>query len=46
MNAIAYKILSDINKDAIEECVNDVFLAIWQNAKQFEGQPEDFKKNG
>lgn len=44
VNAIAYKILSDINKDAIEECVNDVFLAIWQNAKQFEGQPEDFKK--
>ncbi|WP_254660203.1 sigma-70 family RNA polymerase sigma factor [Lysinibacillus xylanilyticus] len=44
VNAIAYKILSGINKDSIDDCVNDVFLAIWQNAKQFKGEPEDFKK--
>lgn len=44
VNAIAYKILSGINKDSIDDCVNDVFLAIWQNAKQFKGEPEDFIK--
>lgn len=44
VHAIAYKILSGINKDSIDECVNDVFLAIWQNAEQFKGESEDFKK--
>ncbi|MEH6944568.1 sigma-70 family RNA polymerase sigma factor [Bacillus sp. JJ722] len=45
VNAIAYKVLSGINMDAIDNCVNDVFLAIWQNAGQFKGEPEDFKKS-
>jgi len=44
VHAIAYKILSGINADGINECVNDVFLAVWQNSKQFKGEPEDFKK--
>ena len=44
VNAIAYKVLSGISKDAIDDCVNDVFLAVWQNAGQFKGEPEDFKK--
>ena len=44
VNAIAYKILAGISIDATDECVNDVFLAVWQNAGQFEGKPEDFKK--
>lgn len=44
VNAIAYKILSGISMDAIDDCVNDVFLAVWQNAGQFNGEPEDFKK--
>lgn len=44
VNAIAYKILSGISLDAIEECVNDVFLAVWQNAGQFKGELGDFKK--
>ncbi|WP_245622918.1 sigma-70 family RNA polymerase sigma factor [Lysinibacillus contaminans] len=44
VHAIAYKVLSSISKDAIDDCVNDVFLAVWQNAKQFKGEPEDFKK--
>jgi RNA polymerase sigma factor (sigma-70 family) len=44
VNAIAHKVLSGISKDAIDDCVNDVFLAVWQNAGQFKGEPEDFKK--
>ncbi len=44
VNAIAYKVLSGISMDAIDDCVNDVFLAVWQNAGQFRGEPEDFKK--
>ena len=44
INAISYKILSDISQDAVNECVNDVYLSVWQHAKEFEGEPEDFKK--
>ncbi|QDQ00510.1 sigma-70 family RNA polymerase sigma factor [Lysinibacillus fusiformis] len=44
VHAIAFKVLSGISKDAVDDCVNDVFLAVWQNAKQFKGEPEDFKK--
>lgn len=44
VNAVAYKVLSGISKDAIDDCVNDVFLAVWQNVGQFKGEPEDFKK--
>lgn len=44
VNAVAYKVLSGIRLDAIDDCVNDVFLAVWQNAGQFKGEPEDFKK--
>ena len=39
-----FKILSGISKDAVNECVNDVFLTVWQHAKEFDGEPEDFKK--
>ena len=44
VNAIAYKVLSGISKDAVDDCVSEVFLAIWQNSRQFKGEPEDFKK--
>lgn len=44
VHAICFKILSNISNEAIEECINDVFLTIWQNANQFKGEPEDFKK--
>ncbi|MFS0639239.1 sigma-70 family RNA polymerase sigma factor [Mesobacillus foraminis] len=44
VHGICYKILSNISTEAIEECMNDVFLTAWQNAKQFKGEPEDFKK--
>lgn len=42
--AVSYKILNNINNEAISEIVNDVFLTIWQNSNQFQGEPEDFKK--
>lgn len=42
--AISYKVLSGISKDAVEECVNDVFLTVWQHVQEFDGEPEDFKK--
>ncbi|APM37734.1 sigma factor [Clostridium kluyveri] len=28
----------------IEECINDVFLSVWNNACKFKGEAEDFKK--
>ena len=31
------------NDGLIEECVNDIFLSIWNNANKFHGEPNDFK---
>ncbi|PSL41499.1 RNA polymerase sigma-70 factor (ECF subfamily) [Planomicrobium soli] len=31
-------------QQAAEECLNDVFLTIWQKAHQFEGDAADFRK--
>lgn len=40
-----YKVLGPIERGgAIEECINDVFLAIWNHGNQFEGNEEEFKK--
>ena len=40
-----YKVLSPLDKDGIiDECMNDIFLSIWNNRKKFIGQDEDFKK--
>ena len=40
-----YKVLGQIERGgAIEECINDVFLAIWNHGDQFEGNEEEFKK--
>ena len=44
VKAIAIKILSYQYSNAVDECVNDVFLSVWQNAHQFEGDAADFKK--
>ncbi|WP_027623795.1 sigma-70 family RNA polymerase sigma factor [Clostridium lundense] len=39
------KVLSPLRDDGlIEECVNDVFLSIWNNAMKFRGDVTDFKK--
>ncbi|MGF7058531.1 sigma-70 family RNA polymerase sigma factor [Brassicibacter mesophilus] len=40
-----YKVLGPIEiEGASEECINDVFLAIWNHGDQFEGDEEEFKK--
>lgn len=44
VHAISCKILSTTSKDAVDECMNDVFLTVWQHANQFKGDPDDFRK--
>lgn len=45
VKGVTYKILSSsANKDLIEECINDVFLSVWDNADKFHGENEEFKK--
>ncbi|SFI78806.1 MULTISPECIES: sigma-70 family RNA polymerase sigma factor [unclassified Bacillus (in: firmicutes)] len=45
IKGITYKILAPLeNKGVIEECINDVFLSIWNNSKKFHGDQTDFKK--
>lgn len=45
VKGITYKVLSPLrNECIIEECINDVFLSIWNNINKFKGDNEDFKK--
>ena len=45
IKGITWKVLSPLNNQmVIEECINDIFLSIWNNAKKFNGEPNDFKK--
>lgn len=44
VKAIAHKILHTQSKFDVDECVNDVFLSVWHNAAQFQGDSKDFKK--
>ncbi len=44
VHAIAYRILGGTSLEAVDECVNDTFLLVWQRAGQFAGEPGDFKK--
>lgn len=44
VKTIATKILISTSRQDIDECINDVFLTVWQNAKQFNGDAEDFRK--
>lgn len=37
-------LLKSCGQHAAEECLNDVFLTIWQKAYQFEGDMADFRK--
>ncbi len=38
------KVLTAMGEEDREECINDVFLAIWEHADQFNGEEVDFKK--
>jgi RNA polymerase sigma-70 factor, ECF subfamily len=44
VHAICRKALSAHGEGAIHECMNDIFLAVWEQANRFEGEPDDFKK--
>jgi len=45
IKGITYKVLSPLENDGvIEECINDIFLSIWNNSKKFQGDSTDFKK--
>ncbi|MCJ8007087.1 sigma-70 family RNA polymerase sigma factor [Lederbergia wuyishanensis] len=44
VKTIATKILNNMKREDIDECINDVFLTVWQNAHQFQGDTKDFKK--
>lgn len=46
IKGITHKVLGPFNNNGlIEECINDVFLSIWNNASKFYGTDEaDFKK--
>lgn len=46
IKGVTYKILSPFsNKGLMEECMNDIFLSIWNHATKFKGQDElSFKK--
>lgn len=37
-------LLMSCGRQAAEECLNDVFMTIWQRAYQFQGGPEDFRR--
>ncbi len=45
IKGITHKVLLPVQNDGlIEECINDIFLSIWNNANKFHGEPNDFKK--
>ncbi|MFD1206192.1 MULTISPECIES: sigma-70 family RNA polymerase sigma factor [Sporosarcina] len=45
IKGVVVKTLGPLNKnDLSKECCNEVLLSIWKNAKNFTGEPMDFKK--
>ncbi|WP_431029731.1 sigma-70 family RNA polymerase sigma factor [Lysinibacillus sp. LZ02] len=45
VKAIALRVLQPLGKqDAVDDCINDVFLEVWKNSHQFSGDAADFKK--
>jgi len=45
VKAVIYNALKSYNDpQIIEECVSDTFLGVYENAKQFKGDKEDFRK--
>ena len=45
VKSITYKILAELqNQGFIDECINDVYLAIWVNREKFYGDEINFKK--
>lgn len=45
IKGIVYKVLIPLNNEGVvDECINDIFLAIWDNSKKFKGDSIDFRK--
>ena len=45
VKGVVFKVLSPLGNDGlIEECINDIFLSIWNNSKKFTGNSTDFRK--
>jgi len=45
IKGVTYKVLSPLNNNCvIEECINDIFLSIWNNSNKFSGDTTDFRK--
>lgn len=45
VKGVIYKVLYNLkNEGIVEECINDVFLSVWNNIDKFKGEEEDFKK--
>lgn len=45
IKGVTYKILSPLkNNGVIEECINDIFLSVWEHSNKFNGDSNDFKK--
>lgn len=46
VKSIVYPILSPLNRPGIiEECINDIFLSVWEHAKKFRGKDTRAFKN-
>ena len=44
VKGISFKILGPIqNEGLVDECINDISLSIWKNAKKFKGDSSNFK---
>lgn len=45
IKGIVYKVLIPLNNEGVvDECINDIFLSIWDNSKKFKGDSIDFRK--
>ncbi|WP_249597302.1 sigma-70 family RNA polymerase sigma factor [Peribacillus frigoritolerans] len=45
IKGVTYKVLSPLRNDGVmEECINDIFLSIWNNSIKFHGDTTDFRK--
>ena len=45
IKGITYKVLIPLkDQGIIDECINDIFLSIWNNSKKFKGDSTDFRK--
>lgn len=44
VKGITYKVLSKYSdKQLIEECINDIFMAVWNNSKKFDEEKNNFR---